>query len=70
MVPSDELSLIPFPTEELFEEQLRSFDLVFLQNFNYVPYGIGAYLGEIRRYVEEGGGLAMLGGDLSFTSGG
>ncbi|HXU67941.1 MAG TPA: glutamine amidotransferase [Polyangia bacterium] len=70
LVPSEELSLIPFPTEELFQEQLRSFDLVFLQNFNYGPYGIGAYLGEIRRYVEEGGGLAMLGGDLSFTSGG
>ena len=69
-VSSDELSLIPFPTEELFEEQLRSFDVVFLQNFNYAPYGIGAYLGEIRRYVEEGGGLAMVGGDLSFSLGG
>ena len=70
LVPSDELSLIPFPTEELFQEQLRSFDVVFLQNFNYGPYGIGAYLGEISDYVEEGGGLAMIGGDLSFTSGG
>jgi uncharacterized membrane protein len=70
LVSSDELSLIPFPTEELFQEQLRSFDLVFLQNFNYGPYGIGAYLPEIKRYVEEGGGLAMLGGDLSFSLGG
>ncbi len=70
LVPDDEKALIPFPTEELFQEQLRSFDLVILQNFNYAPYGIGAYLGEIKRYVEEGGGLAMLGGDLSFTSGG
>jgi uncharacterized membrane protein len=68
--PPEELSLIPFPTEELFQEQLRSFDLVFLQNFNYGPYGIGAYLNEIKRYVEEGGGLAMIGGNLSFTSGG
>ena len=70
LVSNDELSLIPFPTEELFQEQLRSFDVVFLQNFNYAPYGIGAYLGEIKRYVEEGGGLAMLGGDLSFALGG
>lgn len=70
LVPSEELSLIPFPTEELFQEQLRSFDLVLLQNFNYGPYGIGAYLGEIKRYVEEGGGLAMIGGELSFSSGG
>lgn len=70
LVASDELSLIPFPTEELFQEQLRSFDVVFLQNFNYAPYGIGAYLDEIRSYVEEGGGLAMIGGDLSFSLGG
>jgi uncharacterized membrane protein len=70
MVSSEELSLIAFPTEELFQEQLRSFDLVLLQNFNFGPYGIGAYLGEIKRYVEEGGGLAMIGGQLSFTSGG
>ncbi len=70
LVASDELSLIPFPTEELFQEQLRSFDVVFLQNFNYAPYGIGGYLGEIKRYVEEGGGLAMIGGDLSFSLGG
>ena len=70
LVSPDEMSLIPFPTEELFLQQLRSFDLVFLQNFNYAPYGIGAYLGEIKDYVIEGGGLAMLGGDLSFTSGG
>jgi uncharacterized membrane protein len=70
MVPPDELSLIPFPTDELFEQELKSFDLVILQNFNFAPYGIGPHLGRIRRYVEEGGALAMIGGDLSFTSGG
>jgi uncharacterized membrane protein len=68
--PNDELSLIPFPTEELFRDQLRSFDLVVLQNFNYAPYEMGVYLPEIRRYVEEGGGLVMLGGELSFDLGG
>jgi len=36
----DELSLIPFPTEELFREQLRSFDVMFLLNFNYGPYSV------------------------------
>ena len=69
-VDSSELSLIPFPTDELFSEELGSFDLVILQNFNYGPYGIGGYLDHIRRYVDNGGGLAMLGGDLSFSSGG
>jgi uncharacterized membrane protein len=70
LVPQDEMSLIPFPTRELFEEQLPSFDLIVLQNFEYLPYGIGDYLENIRSYVEGGGGLVMLGGAMSFSSGG
>lgn len=67
--PNSELSLIPFPTQELFENELPSFDLVVLQNFEFGPYGIGQYLENIRAYVEGGGGLMMLGGPLGFASG-
>jgi uncharacterized membrane protein len=67
---NDELSLIPFPTHELFEEQLPSFDLIVLQNFDFLPYGIAPYLDNIKSYVLGGGGLVMLGGKLSFGSGG
>ncbi len=70
LVANDEMSLIPFPTRELFEQQLPSFDVIVLQNFEYLPYGLGDYLENIRSYVEGGGGLAMLGGAQSFTSGG
>ncbi|HEY1557722.1 MAG TPA: glutamine amidotransferase [Kofleriaceae bacterium] len=70
LVPNDEMSLIPFPTRELFEDQLPSFDVIILQNFEYLPYGIGDYLENIRSYVEGGGALVMLGGAQSFTSGG
>jgi len=70
LVPNDEMSLIPFPTRELFEHQLPSFDLILLQDFEYMPYGIGDYLENIRSYVDGGGGLAMLGGASSFSSGG
>ncbi len=70
MVPNDEMSLIPFPTRELFEEQLPSFDVIVLQNFEYLPYGIGEYLENLRSYVDGGGGLVMLGGATSFSSGG
>lgn len=69
-VSNDEMSLIPFPTRELFEQQLPSFDLIVLQNFEFLPYGISDYLENIRSYVEGGGGLAMLGGEMSFSSGG
>ncbi len=64
-----ELSLIPFPTRELFNEELGSFDLVVFQNFNYGPYDMRQYLPRIREYVEGGGGFVMIGGDLSFQSG-
>ena len=67
---NQELSLIPFPTNELFEEQLGSFDAVVFQNFDYGPYDMARYLPEVRDYVEGGGGLLMLGGDLSFGAGG
>ena len=66
----NDLSLIPFPTYEIFEEQLRSFDLVIFQNFNYAPYGVEPFLPNVRDYVEGGGAIAMVGGDLSFASGG
>jgi len=68
--PENEMSLIPFPTHELFEEQLGSFDLIVLQNFEFEPYGVGQYLSNIRSYVERGGGLLMLGGSQSFGAGG
>lgn len=65
----NEMSLIPFPTYEIFEDQLHSFDLVIFQNFNYAPYGVEPFLSGIHDYVEQGGALAMIGGDLSFASG-
>ncbi len=65
-----EMSLIPFPDREIFQEQLKSFDLLIFHNFNYEPYNVRPYLPGVRDYVEEGGALAMIGGDLSFASGG
>lgn len=69
-VPTNELSLIPFPTRELFEEQLGSFDMIIFQNFNFGPYNMRQYLPEIAEFVKKGGGFVMVGGDLSFASGG
>jgi uncharacterized membrane protein len=73
----DELSLIPFPTEEIFRTQLHSFDLVILQDFAYRPFSsqfsslrIDSYFPDMKRYVQEGGALMMIGGENSFGEGG
>lgn len=64
------LSLIPFPTDELFEEQLGSFDLVVLHNFDAVQHQVGGYVDNIAQYVLDGGALVMIGGDLGLADGG
>jgi uncharacterized membrane protein len=66
---ANEMSLIPFPYQEIFDEQLRSFDLLIFHNFNYKPYWVEPYLPGVRDYIQSGGALAMIGGDLSFASG-
>jgi uncharacterized membrane protein len=66
---NNELSLIPFPTRELFTEQLSTFDVVIFQDFNYRPYNMGVYLQNVADYVKGGGGFLMMGGDLSFAEG-
>jgi uncharacterized membrane protein len=68
--PTNELALIPFPTDELFREHLGSFDVVIFQNFDYAPYELQAYLPRIRDYVQRGGSFVMIGGDRSFAGGG
>lgn len=65
----DELSLIPFPTNEIFNEQLRTFDLVIFQNFDHRPYRMSQYLDGIAAYIRDGGAFAMIGGDQSFGAG-
>jgi len=68
----DELSLIEFPYERLFTDDLDTFDLVVLQNFNYRPYfsrGRDDLLLNIAEYVRDGGALVMTGGDRSFDLG-
>jgi hypothetical protein len=64
------LSLIEFPHEELFGEDLPGFDLVVLQNFTFgsLPSALGSaddYRANLARFVEGGGALAVVGGELS-----
>lgn len=66
----EDLSLIPFPVDELFTEHLPSFDAVVLQDFDAQPYGLEKHLPQLARYVKSGGGLIMVGGQNSFIAGG
>ena len=68
--PDRDLALIPFPVKELFTEHLPSFDAVILQDFDAQPYELEKYLPALARYVRNGGGLIMVGGDNAFVKGG
>jgi uncharacterized membrane protein len=61
------LSLIAFPTDELFHEQLGGFDLIVMHNFDAQAHG--DYLANIAQYVREGGALVVIGGDLGVATG-
>jgi len=68
----DELSLIAFPYERLFTEQLETFDVVIFQNFDFKPYFERDPNGLLRNmvsFVRSGGALVMIGGDRSFDLG-
>ena len=65
-----ELSLIPFPTDELFYQELGSFDMVIFQNFTHRGFRMTQYLPRIRDFINDGGGFVMIGGDQSFARGG
>lgn len=67
--PTAELSLIAFPTDELFKEQLGSFDLVVLHNFDAQSHQVGRYLVDIAEYVQDGGALVVIGGDMGLATG-
>lgn len=60
-----ELSLIPFPMEEIFDTKLDTFDVVIFQNFGHADpsLSIAEYERNLERYVHNGGALVMIGGD-------
>ncbi|WP_395645186.1 hypothetical protein [Terricaulis sp.] len=61
--PLNDLALIPFPTEQLFEQRLGEFDLIIFDRYRrrgiLQPY----YFSNIARRVENGGALLITAGD-------
>ncbi len=66
--PIDELSLIAFPTRELFSEKLDEFDLIIFDRYqrrNVLPL---IYLANVARFVEDGGALLTAAGPAFATT--
>ncbi len=61
-VPVNELSLIAFPTRELFLEKIHDFDLIIFDRYRRRGILPGEYLDNIREYVEQGGAVLISSG--------
>lgn len=66
----NEISLIPFPVEELFYEKLNSFDLIIIDRFMAQDVLRDEYLDNIARFVNEGGALLSVFGVYDTTENG
>jgi hypothetical protein len=60
--PTEELSLISFPTRELFDEKLGEFNLVIFDRYQRRGVVPTAYYDNVARYVENGGALLVVSG--------
>ncbi|PQO22727.1 hypothetical protein C2I36_11445 [Rhodobacteraceae bacterium WD3A24] len=60
--PVSELSLIAFPTQELFIERIEDFDLIILDRYRRRGILPMSYFGSIRDYVEGGGAVLVAAG--------
>jgi len=61
-VPTSELSLIAFPTRELFLEKIEDFDLIIFDRYKRRGILPTIYLDNVVRYVEEGGAVLVAAG--------
>ena len=61
-VPVNELSLIAFPTRELFLEKIDEFDLIIFDRYQRRGILPGIYLENVRTYVEGGGAVLVAAG--------
>ena len=61
--PINQLSLIAFPTRELFSEKIKDFDLIIFDRYQHRDILQSIYYENIARYVEQGGALLVASGD-------
>ncbi|OGS45517.1 MAG: hypothetical protein A2539_10145 [Elusimicrobia bacterium RIFOXYD2_FULL_34_15] len=68
-VPDSELSLIPFPVDEIFSREIFNFDMLIFDNFNYSRFAINPqYLVNIRNFViEYGKAFLIISGEIPLS---
>ena len=64
-IPVDELSLIAFPTRELFVEKIKEFDLIIFDRYRIRGILPMSYLENVRDYVRGGGTVLVAAGPES-----
>lgn len=70
-VDPEDTTLIPFPTQQLFEEALADFDVVIFHDFAFAQYGIDRYVpNRLGPWIERGGAFLSIGGRGSLSAGG
>ena len=67
-VPVSELSLIAFPTRELFLDKIDEFDLIIFDRYERRGILPSLYLDNVRRYVEDGGAVLVAAGPAYATA--
>jgi len=60
--PINELSLIAFPTRELFQQKIKEFDLIIFDRYANQSVLPSSYFENIVRYVREGGAVLVAAG--------
>lgn len=67
-IPTEELSLIAFPTKELFEDKLNEFNLIIFDRYRRLSVLPAEYMTNIVHFVERGGALLDAEGPLPDNS--
>jgi hypothetical protein len=62
-----EMSLIPFPVERLFKEELVNFRVIVMQNFTLMRFLQPEFQENLAKFVKDGGGLLFVGGPRALT---
>ncbi len=65
---SSGMSLIPFPTEEIFNDHLGEFDVLIFHELDPSEVGVESFGEKISNFVKSGGSLAVIGGAKGLQS--